>query len=69
MTDMAAVRKIYKMNNSSGSSTTGEAGGKKGKRQEVNGKGAVGGNDAGSEYVQRKEVEIAALGLMALKGS
>jgi len=69
MTDMAAVRKIYKMNNTSGSSTAGDAGGKKGKRQEVSGNEAVDAGSDGNEDVQRKEVEIAALGLMALKGS
>lgn len=62
---MAALRKIYKLANGS----TGTSEGKKGGKQQANGSGAIAHDGVENGIAQRKEVEIAALGLMALKGS
>lgn len=60
---MVAVRKIYKL------PSTGISEGKKGGKQQANGSGIISHDGVEIEDLSRKEVEIAALGLMALKGS
>jgi len=62
MTDVARVKKIYKLNSSGG------GGGKK--KGQVNGAGSEGlnGNGVGSEVDERKDLEISVLGCMALRG-
>lgn len=67
-TDLQAVRKAYKLNNVSQASG---GGGKKTKSNvSVNGALSSGGEDAAADAVrERREVEVAVLGMMALKGS
>jgi EKC/KEOPS complex subunit CGI121/TPRKB len=60
MTDVARVKKIYKLNSSGG------GGGKK--KGQGNGVESEGLNGTGSEVDQRKDLEILVLGCMALRG-
>ena len=60
MTDLARVKKIYKLN-----PATKEAN-KRGKSDLRNGASTI---EAQSEKIERKELEISILGLMALRGA
>jgi EKC/KEOPS complex subunit CGI121/TPRKB len=62
LTDFARVKKIYKLNSSGGSST------KKGKPA-VNGSGHHEVNGAGGKVDELRELEVAILGAMALRGA
>ena len=73
LTDLSAVRKAYKLPAVGTSAEVGSGGRKKRRAEEVNGSTSLPGEKtedrkAGTEN-ERKELEIAALGMMALKGS
>jgi EKC/KEOPS complex subunit CGI121/TPRKB len=60
LTDMARIKKIYKLNSGGGAKKTKGA---------VNGAGINGGNENGKDQDEVKELEVAVLGAMALRGS
>ena len=69
MADIARIRKLYKLSGGGDDGGKGKRRRKDGTEEGSNSVGEVSGKDDGSgEESERKELEIAVLGLMALRG-